>query len=117
MHREECEDSWRPAGFRVLDRTRFLACCAMKGHKCWDQTYSDPPPLDDDVPPPKSALDKALVEHIQTAKFCLPGAGRAPLSDASAHKANKLLSAGADAASAMYATDSSYLTRTSLTFT
>ena len=88
MHREECEDSWRSAGFRVLDRTRFLACCAMKGHKCWDPDEPDPPPLDDDVPPPKSALDKALVLLIKGASAAYP-------------KAEKLLAAGADMASAM----------------
>ena len=89
MHREECEDSWRSAGFRVLDRTRFLACCAMKGHKCWDLTQPDPPPLDDDVPPPKSSLDKALVALIKGAPAVFPS------------KAEKLLAAGADIASAM----------------
>ena len=90
MHREECEDSWRSAGFRVLDRTCFLACCAMRGHKCWDFTQPDPPPLDDDVQLPKRALDKALMRLVQSKV----DSGLTNLSLYA--KADRLLAAGAD---------------------
>ena len=93
MHRESCEDSWRSAGFRVLDRTCFLACCAHKGHKCWNQTQPDPAPLIDDVQPPKSPLDRALLELVLASDF------NSRLTKI--EKAKKLLGAGADMKSSM----------------
>ena len=96
MHQDECEDSWRPAGFRVLDRTSFLACCAQKGHQCWDQTRPEPPLLIDDVQPPKSALDRALLDIIKSSDLI-------GMSDSSkAEKAKKLLAIGADFQTSMY---------------
>jgi hypothetical protein len=94
MHKEGCEDSWRSAGFRVLDRTCFLACCAQKGHRCWDQTQPDPPPLIEDVQPPKSALDKALLELVLASDF--------HNNLTKIEKAAKLLGAGADMQCSMY---------------
>ena len=64
----------------------------MKGHKCWDLSQPDPPPLDDDVQPPKSALDKALLNFVYTDELN---------SYASTAKGNKLLAAGADFESSM----------------
>ncbi len=93
MHKEDCEDSWRAAGFRVLNRTCFLACCAQKGHKCWDQTQPDPFLLIDNVQPPKSALDKALLELIESSDF--------HNNWTRVEKAAKLLGAGADMQTSM----------------
>ncbi|DBB07510.1 hypothetical protein WJX82_009247 [Trebouxia sp. C0006] len=93
MHKESCEESWRSAGFRVLNRTCFLACCAQKGHKCWDQTQPDPTPLIEDVQPPTSALDKALLELVLASDF--------NNSATKIEKAVKLLRAGADMQSSM----------------
>lgn len=42
MHPEECETSWRPAGFRAIKTSGYLGCCYLKRHRCWDQTASDP---------------------------------------------------------------------------
>ena len=41
MHHEECEKSWQQAGFRILDKTTYLACCADSSHKCWDSKEQD----------------------------------------------------------------------------
>ena len=95
MHKESCEDSWRSAGFRVLNRTCFLACCAQKGHRCWDQSQPDPTPLIEDVQPPTSALDKALLELVLASDF--------HNDTTKTEKAVKLLRAGADMQSSMYA--------------
>ena len=92
MHREVCEASWRSAGFRVLDRTPFLACCAMKGHKCWNTNQPDPPFLDDSVQPPKSALDKKLVEIVQSGEL---------VRHESHVKAGNLIAAGANMETSM----------------
>ena len=45
MHNESCEDSWRPAGFRAIQNTRYLASCAQKGHRCRNEKAPDPPLL------------------------------------------------------------------------
>lgn len=100
MHREECEDSWRYAGFRVLDGTRFLACCAMKGHKSWDDTQPDPPPLDNDVQLPTRALDKALMHLVQCNFDSISGRTKQSLHELYT-KAERLLAAGADIKTSM----------------
>ncbi|DBA84876.1 hypothetical protein WJX77_010566 [Trebouxia sp. C0004] len=43
MRHEDCETSWRPEGFRVIDRSDYIACCSAKDHRCWNQSEQDPP--------------------------------------------------------------------------
>ena len=88
MHPEECEDSWRSAGFRVIDKTSFLGCCAMKGHSCWNESTTDPAPAVDSIRLPTSALDKALVDLVIASDFDKDPDKRM--------KAFKLLKAGAN---------------------
>ena len=88
MHQEDCEDSWRSAGFRVLDKTCFLACCAMKGHSCWNETAKDPPPAIESIQLPTNALDMALVDLVTASDFDSDPDKRM--------KAFKLLKAGAN---------------------
>ena len=45
MHNEACETSWRPAGFRVINHTCYLATCAQEGHACRLEHEADPPLL------------------------------------------------------------------------
>ena len=54
MHNEPCEDSWRSAGFRVIENTSYLASCAQNRHRCRNEKPPDPPllviPQEPDVP-------------------------------------------------------------------
>ena len=70
MHPDTCEDSWRPAGFRVLNRTKHLACCALEDHKCWNITDQvEPSPLCEDIPDLSPGLDRDLEDAVRGAVY------------------------------------------------
>ena len=64
MRHEEIEDSWRPAGFRVIDTYVYLARCNMPDHKCHNQQEPDSPCIEPACPPPPEGLHKELLDLI-----------------------------------------------------
>ena len=65
MHQEESEKSWRPAGFRTINRTQYLGCCNIKDHRCWDQEAPDQMPISEPEPEPLTKKENALLQVIQ----------------------------------------------------
>ena len=64
MRHEDCETSWRPEGFRVIDRSDYIACCSAKEHRCWNQSEQDPPSCSSYMEAPLEGLELVLVHAI-----------------------------------------------------
>ena len=64
MQHEDCETSWRPEGFRIIDRSDYIACCSAKDHRCWNQSDQDPPACSSYIEAPLKGLDLVLGHAI-----------------------------------------------------
>ncbi|KAK9807610.1 hypothetical protein WJX72_003992 [[Myrmecia] bisecta] len=98
MHPEESEDSWRPAGFRIIHATeRYLGCVADPSHRCYNTTEVDPPLPLEHLDPPQAELDMELAEAVQGGQFVDMMGGRMKMSEGppDCTKVNQLLERGA----------------------
>ncbi len=64
MQHEDCETSWRTEGFRVIDRSDYIACCSVEDHRCWNQSEEDPPACSSYIEVPLEGLDLVLGHAI-----------------------------------------------------
>ncbi len=99
MHPDKCETSWRPAGFRVLGKSKLLACCAREDQELITDQVE--PPRNEDVPELSPGLDRDLADAVQGAYYAVSGSGRGPRMLAGYSKVNlahveKLVADGAD---------------------
>ena len=99
-------------GFKPIDHSEYLACCADKDHKCWDVSLpSRVPPADnssavgedeskDESPgASNSVLDQRLADAVRGADYHEDAAGYSTGSNVPAdmNEVKRLVDAGADA--------------------
>lgn len=71
MHHKKSEDSWRPAGFCVVDKTDYLARYEQARHNCFNQHETDAPWLPIDNTNMPEGLEKDLIDTIvETDMLC-----------------------------------------------
>lgn len=107
-----CNEGMRLEGFRPIDQSDYLACCAVKGHKCWDASlpasnpHAEPPAaaVEDGsrhelLEDPTSVLDRKLADAVRGASYHEDAAGRSTASQAppDMSEVKRLIDAGADA--------------------
>lgn len=106
-----CNEGMRLEGFRPIDQSEYLACCAVKGHKCWDASlpasnpHAESPAAgedgsgDESLEDPTSVLDQKLADAVRGAHYHEDAAGHSTGSQAppDMSEVKRLIDAGADA--------------------
>ena len=68
MKPENCEMSWRAAGFCTIKQTGYLGCIPDEQHPCWYQQEADPVCVPEAKPPGLEPIDRALLKAISVGK-------------------------------------------------
>ena len=69
MKPENCEMSWRAAGFCTIKQTGYLGCIPNEKHLCWDQNEVDPVYTPEAEPPVLEPTEQALLKAISAGTY------------------------------------------------
>lgn len=100
-------EGMRLDGFKPINHSEYLACCAAKDHKCWDASLSGMVPLtanstadesrDESFEASNSVLDQKLADAVRGADYHEDAAGHSTGSElpADMNEVKRLVDAGA----------------------